>query len=147
MRLTAFFFTCLLVTSFYITPSLAQEEGEYLHMKEMYLKFDGGGATATVYFDLDIFGDLYVFTFGSRHLEPVLLQMFFDFDDIHIQEIGRDNAVISLDNISRKNDNYYFFNEKKLGLGVDELVVMYPSGSSKTFKNVHAIPNLFYETQ
>ena len=76
MRLVALVFTCLLVASFFLTPALAQEEGEYLHIKEMSLRFDGNDAIATIYFDLDLFGDFYVFAFGSRHLEPEIVNFF-----------------------------------------------------------------------
>ncbi len=145
MRLVALLFACLLITSLALTPALAQEEGEYLHIKEMSLRFDGDDATATIYFDLDLFGDLYVFAFGSRHLEPELVKVFSDFDDIHVGEIGREKAVISLNNVSQKSDELYLFNEKELGLNVDDLTVIYPSGPSKSLSNVHVIPNLFYE--
>ncbi len=60
-------------------------------------------------------------------------------------EIGREKAVISLNNVSQKSDELYLFNEKELGLNVDDLTVIYPSGPSKSLSNVHVIPNLFYE--
>lgn len=145
MRLVSLIFTCMFIASFFLVPALAQEEGEYLHIKEMSLRFDGDDATATIYFDLDLFGDIYIFAFGSRHLEPELAKVFSDFDDFQVRELGRDNAVIFLNNVSRKSDEFYLFTEKELGLGVEDLVIIYPSGPSKSLSNVRVIPNLFYE--
>ena len=146
MRLVALLLSCLFITALFLTPACAQEDGEYLHIKEMSLRFDGDDATATIYFDLDLFGDLYVFAFGSRHLEPELVKVFSDFDELQVREIGRDTAIVSLNNVSHKSDEVYLFNEKELGLIVEDFTVIYPSGPSKSFSNVHVIPNLFYES-
>jgi len=145
MRLVVLLITCLVLTSFFLTPALAQEDGQYFHINEMSLRFDGEDATATIHFDLDLFGVLYVFAFGSRHLEPELEEVFMDFDDLQVREIGRDKAVIYLSNVSHKTDDFYLFDEKELGAVVDDLTLLYPSGPSKTLTNAHMIPNLFYE--
>lgn len=145
MRLMTIVLVCLLVISFTFPSALAQEEGEYLHIERMFLQFDDQDAIATLYFDLDLFGDIYVFAFGARHLEPELERIFIDFDEIRIREIGRDKAVIDLSNVSRKNDEFYLFDEKKMGVMIDDLTILYPAGPSKHLNDVSVIPNLFYE--
>ncbi|MDK2892762.1 hypothetical protein [Methanohalophilus sp.] len=145
MRQVAIIFICIIITSLFLTPAVAQEESACIHIKEMYLRFDGDDATVTIYFDMDLFGDLYVFAFGSRHLEPELIKIFSIFDDLEIRKIGMDNAVIELANVSRQTDSYYLFDERELGTEVEELIILYPSGPNMRFNDVSEIPPLFYE--
>jgi hypothetical protein len=145
MRLAALSFVCLFIAVSVPAPALAAEEGHYLGIRQMSLTFDGSDATATVYFDLDMFGDIYILAFGSRHLEPELQAVFVNFDDVTIREIGRDKAVIDLGNVSRKSENYYLFPERELGKTVGELTLIYPTGSPKHLTDVSVIPYLYYE--
>ncbi|MCD4703584.1 MAG: hypothetical protein K8R64_04730 [Methanosarcinaceae archaeon] len=127
-------------------PAYAMDEGgQYLHIDQMVLRFDHTDATVTLNYDLDIFAKVYVFAFGSRHLKPELEEIFFNYENVKMVEIGHDHAVIFLKDASRKSDMFYLHDQRELGATISSLYVYYPVGPSKNIRNTNVVPNLFYE--
>lgn len=121
------------------------EGGQYIHIDQMVLRFDHTDATVILNYDLDVFAKVYVFAFGSRHLEPELGKIFFDYENVEIIEIGHDHAVVLLKNASRKSDMFYLHDQRELGAAIGSLDIQYPVGPSKNIRNTDSVPNLFYE--
>ncbi|WP_462272432.1 hypothetical protein [Methanohalophilus sp.] len=147
MRISAFILVILLLLCS-VSGALAAEDGEdYIHISSMQVRFSGTDATVDLFYDLDFFGDMYVFALGSRHLKPEFEGFFYDFEEFKVLEIGRSHSRFLLKNVSRESENFYLHDEKKLGRQVGSLVVIYPAGPSKAMGSVDSIPNLFYEKQ
>jgi len=123
----------------------ASEDYQYLHVNQMQVRFDRTDAVVTVSYDLDFFSEIYVFILGSRNLEPTLKQVFSDFEDVAVVEIGRQHAVFTLRNVSRDSGDYYLHDSHELGTSVDLLKLEYPDGTSKDIAHANATPNTFYK--
>ena len=147
MRISGLILVILLL-SCSVSGSLAAEDGgDYIHISTMQVRFSDTDATVDLFYDLDFFGDMYVFALGSRHLKPEFEAFFYDFEELKVVELGRAHSRFVLKNVSRESDNFYLHDEKKLGRQVGSLVVIYPAGPSKAMGSVDSIPNLFYEKQ
>lgn len=119
-------------------------EGNYIHLDRVELTFDGLDADVSVHYQLSPFAQTYIFLFGSRHLEPKIDEIFFDFEDPRILEIGRKEAAIRITNISRQSDNYFLHDTHKLGTRPDMLILIYPDGTRKNTPNAAVTPDTFY---
>lgn len=138
--------TLLLLCS--VSGALAAEDGrDYIHISSMQVRFSGTDATVDLFYDLDFFGDVYIFALGSRHLKPEFEAFFYDFEEFKVIELGRGHSRFLLKNVSRESENFYLHDEKKLGRQVGSLVAIYPAGPSKDMGSMDSIPNLFYEKQ
>lgn len=147
MKVLSFLVIVILLSSVSI-PVLAQEaEGnnDFMHFDRIVMRFDETDAYVTVTYDLDTFARMYVLAFGTRHLESSFVQIFSEYEETEIEEIGYDTAVITLKNISRSSDSYYLHEGHDLGTTIHSLQVIYPGGSSKTYTDVTKTPNIFYD--
>ncbi|WP_129582648.1 hypothetical protein [Methanolobus psychrotolerans] len=81
---------------------------------------------------------------GAYNLEPAIGDLFWDFDDMEVLDIGKDNAVVFVKDVSRKNDEYYLHDSHELGDTVDILTIVYPDGSSRTILDASETPDTFY---
>lgn len=135
----------LLVMSFISAPVTAETENpQYIHYKQMTMRFSETNATATISFKLDTFAQAYTLLMGSHNLDGEIKNMFSDFGDVTISEIGKDYAILSISNVSRLSDGYYLHDSKKLGSSVDLLILIYPTGASKQIRNAESTSNIFY---
>ena len=128
-----------------LPTSAVPEEGRYLHVKQMEVEFDRTDAMVTISYNLDFFADIYAFILGSRNLEPAFEQIFFDFENVEVTEIGRNHAVIMLTDVSRQNDDYYLHDQHRLGIMIDSLILVYPDGSIKNIQHTNTTPNTFFK--
>ena len=147
MRISGLILVILLLSCSVSGALAAEDGGGYIHISSMQVRFSGTDATVDLFYDLDFFGDMYVFALGSRHLKPEFEAFFYDFEELKVVELGRAHSRFLLKNVSRESENFYLHDEKKLGRQVDSLVVTYPTGSSKAMGSTDSIPNLFYEKQ
>ncbi len=128
-------------------PALAQEveeENDFMHFDRMVMRFDETNAYVTVTYDLDMFARVYVLAFGTRHLESSFENIFSEYEEAEIEEIGYDTAVITLKDVSRSSESYYLHDGQELGTSIHSLQVIYPGGTSKTLTDVTKTPNIFY---
>ncbi len=130
-----------------VSPGVNTEqfrEGKYIHINSMVIEFDKTDADVQIQYHLSPFAQVYIFLFGSRHLEPKIEEIFFDFDNIEVQKIGRTIAVIHIKDISRQNDEYYLHDSRIIGMQPDVLTLVYPDRTRKNIEHAKATPYLFY---
>ncbi|MGM0772005.1 MAG: hypothetical protein ACQESU_10455 [Halobacteriota archaeon] len=141
------FLVLLLVLSSASVTALAQENDEntdFMHFDRMVMRFEETDAYVTINYDLDTFARMYVLAFGTRHLESSFEDIFSEYEEAEIIEIGYNNAAIRLKNVSRSSGNYYLHDSQGLGTNIKSLQVIYPGGASKTLTSVTGTPNIFY---
>src|SRR5271169_4784804 len=91
----------LLAEKFFQEVSTEQfREGKYIHIKSVEIEFNKANANVNVTYRLSPFAEAYIFLFGSKHLEPKVKEIFADFRDVEIIEIGSNRALLLVPNIS-----------------------------------------------
>jgi hypothetical protein len=138
------FILVIAIISVSMTGYALNEEGQYLHLRQMDIKFEGTDAEVTFYYELDMFSRVYVFLLGSYNLQPTIENVLFDFEQTEVRELGRNHAVVYVHNISRQNSEYYLHDSRALGAKVDTLTMIYPDGSSRSVPGATATPYTFY---
>lgn len=127
-----------------VSPGIGDDqfrEGKYIHLDSMEIAFSKTDADINIEYHLSPFAQAYIFLFGSKYLEPKIKEIFFDFDNLEIKEIGRTSASIHVKGISRLSDGYYLHESRKLGISTDVLTVIYPGGTRRNTENAKATPN------
>ncbi|MDD3043379.1 MAG: hypothetical protein PHW56_10660 [Methanosarcinaceae archaeon] len=119
-------------------------EGDYIRLERVEMAFNGTGADVSVHYQLSPFAQTYMFLFGSKHLEPKIDKIFFDFEDPKILEIGRKEAMVRITNVSRPQDEYFLHESHKLGMQPDMLVLIDPKGKHTNIANAAFTPDTFY---
>lgn len=131
-----------------VSPGVNTEqfrEGKYIHLDSMVIEFNKTDAEVQIKYHLSPFAQVYMFMFGSKHLEPKIEDVFFDFENIEVQRIGRTSALIHVKDISRQNDEYYLHDARKLGMQPDVLTLVYPDGTRQNIEHAEATQDIFYE--
>ncbi len=121
------------------------EEGSFIHFDQVVMNFDRADAKVTVYYELDLFAQIYVIAFGTQHIEYSFQELFHNYKHLEIMEIKPNQASLILHNVSRQSSGYYLHDQKALGNTVGNLLIIYPKGPTKTLYNASMVPNLFYE--
>ena len=142
--------TGLLLSSMFMTVGTASAEPpRYLEVKSITMTLEGQDATFDIKYKLDTIAKMYVLLFGTGSIEPAIYDLFDDFDNIQILSIREDNAVVKVRNVSyhdpEQGGNILFHDSHNLGTTVDTFIVVYPSGVERTFSDVSATPNTFFE--
>ena len=108
MKFTAFLVIALIISllSFSASNDLISNGEEYIHFKQVTMRFQGTDAVISISYGLDMFSSMYISLMGAHNLESPIDTFFSDFGDVEILEIGRDNAVIFAKDVSRKNDAF-----------------------------------------
>ncbi|MGB9940577.1 hypothetical protein [Methanosarcina sp.] len=119
-------------------------EGKYIHVDTMEIAFSKTDAQISIEYHLSPFAQAYIFLFGSKHLEPKIEEIFFDFENVKVQEIGRTSALIQVKGISRQSEEYYLHESREFGMAPDVLTVVYPEGARRNIEHAKATPNTFY---
>lgn len=130
-----------------VSPGIDNEqfrEGKYIHIDTMEIQFNKTDAKANVKYHLSPFAEMYIFLFGSKHMEPKLKEIFFEFPDVSVQKIERASATIEIKNVARKSDEFYLHDSCKLGVQPDLLTIVYPDGTRRNYEDAKATPNTFY---
>ncbi|MDO9518513.1 MAG: hypothetical protein Q7J10_10785 [Methanosarcinaceae archaeon] len=139
----------LLIAAFALVimpSSTVIEDEQFIHITQMVVTFEKADGIVEITYDLDPFAKAYVFLLGSRNLGPTFENIFFEFEDVEIIEIGQNHAMIMLKNISRQSGDYYLHDSHELGVSVDVLTFVYPDGSTKQLVNTHKTQNTFYSS-
>lgn len=130
-----------------VSPGIDMDEfreGRYIHLDQVIIEFDKTDAEVSIEYHLSPFAQVYMFLFGSRHLEPKINEVFFDFDEVTIQEIGRTHAKVLVKDISRQSSEYYLHDSRQLGIKPDTLTLVFPDGTRRNAENAKETPNTFY---
>jgi hypothetical protein len=130
-----------------VSPGIDTEEfreGKYIHLDQVTIKFDKTDAEVSIEYHLSPFAQVYMFLFGSSHLEPKINEIFFNFSEVTIQEIGRTHAKVLVKDISRQSNDYYLHDTRQLGMKPDMLTLVFPDGSRRNAENAKETPNTFY---
>ncbi len=130
-----------------VSPGVNMEqfrEGKYIHIDSMEIDFNKTDADAKITYHLSPFAQVYMFMFGSKHLEPKIKEIFFDFENIEILRIGRTSALIHINNISRQNGEYYLHDSRELGMQPDILTLVFPDRTRQSIEHAKATQNVFY---
>ncbi len=107
------------------------------------MRLDEGNATFEVNYTLEMFTKLYVIALGCKHIEPELVSLLGDFNNVTTVRADPDSASLMARDAGKYNSGYYLFESRPLGERVDKLTVVYPDGRPKTFYNVTSTPNVF----
>ena len=67
----------------------------------MEIAFNKTNADVSIEYRLSPFAQVYIFLFGSKNLEPKIKEIFSDFENIEIKNIGRTSASIEVKNVSK----------------------------------------------
>lgn len=115
----------------------------YFYVKDINMRLDNSNATFEVNYTLEMFTKLYVIALGCKHIEPDLISLLGDFDNVTTVRADPDSASLMARGAGKYNSGYYLFESRPLGERVDKLTVIYPDGRPKIFYNVTATPNVF----
>ncbi len=111
------------------------------------MEFQGADAVFTLDYDLDFLAKIYVMAFGSVKIVPEIEARFasFDEDDVTIEQLDYEQAVVVVKNVSHYDNEYYFHNPHDFGITMEKLVVDPPDGSPRVYLNTNSTPSIFYE--
>lgn len=130
-----------------VSPEVNTEqfrEGKYIHIDSMVIEFDQTDADVQIKYHLSPFAQVYMFMFGSKHLEPKIEDIFFDFENIEVLKIGRTSALIHINDVSRQNDEYFLHDSRELGMQPDILTLVYPDNTRQSIEHAKDTPDIFY---
>lgn len=111
---------------------------------QMDVYFRNENATADIEYEVGFFSQLFIFFFGSRHLDPYLSELLSDFDEYRVVSVHGTVATVELINASRAAGEYYLHDKHFLGYEVNQLILYYPDNKMLTFYNATETPNTFY---
>jgi hypothetical protein len=119
-------------------------EGKYIHIDSVVIEFNKSNANVYVEYHLSPLAEVYIFLFGSKHLEPKIKEIFADFGDVKILTVESNSASLLVSNISQKSDKFYLHESRKLDVQPDILTLVYPDGIRRNILNTNFTPNTFY---
>ena len=111
------------------------------------MEFQGADAVFTLDYNLDFLAKIYVMAFGSAKIMPEIEAQFasFDEDNVTIERLDYEQAVVVVKNVSHYDNEYYFHNPHDFGITIEQLVVDPPDGPPRAYWNTNSTPSLFYE--
>ena len=135
----------LLVLSLLLTMPAAS--AGCVKVTEMLMEFQREDAIFTVYYDIETLPLIYILAFGSAKIVPEIEAPFapFDADDVIIERLDYEQAVVVVKNVSDYNKGYYFHNPHELGITIKKLVVDPPDRLPRTHLNTNTTPSLYYK--
>jgi hypothetical protein len=126
-------------------PALADRGRDYIQVQEVTMSLQDGDAVFDVKFSLDTFAKIYVLALGTKYIEPELMDLFSDFDNVTVRKSGPNMAVLVSKGAGDFRSGYYLYDSRDLGYQVPKLTVVYPGRLSRTFYQVSATPSVFSE--
>jgi hypothetical protein len=142
-------FIGILISLFILSlGSASAEMPDYIKIKNINMELHGTDATFTVNYELDAVARIYILMLGSSSLEPVIDDLFHEFNNVSTISTMYDHAVVKATDVTYQNPeqglNYYFHDSCPFGTTVN-LYVKFPSGVEREHLNVICTPNLFFE--
>lgn len=135
----------LLMLSFLLTVPAAS--AGCINVTETLMEFNGTNGVFTIYYDIEILPKIYIIAFGGVNIVPEVEAQFasFDKEDVRIQRLDYERAVVVVKNVSFYNKGYYFHNPHNFGMNLSKLVVDPPDRLPRTYLNTNSTQSLFYE--
>ena len=127
-----------------LPSSTVTDDEQFIHINRMVMTFEKTDSIVEITYDLDPFAKTYVFLLGSRNLKPTFEQIFFEFEEVTITDIGQNHAVVMLKNVSRHSGDYYLHDSRELGAKVDLLTFIYPDRTTRQLEHTSHTQNTFY---
>ncbi len=131
-----------LITLLVFTIGLGMSE-DYLYIKDINMCLNEGNATFEMNYTLETFTKFYVLALGCKYIEPNLISMFGNFNNLTTIRADPDSAALLAEGAGKYNSGYYLFESRPLRAKVAKLTVIYPEGRPKTFYNISSTPNVF----
>ncbi len=118
-----------------------------VQVTETLMEFQKEDAVFTVYYDIEILPKIYIMAFGSAKIVPEIEAQFapFDENDVTIERLDYERAVVVVRNVSHYNKGYYFHNPHELGITIKKLVVDPPDSLPRIYLNTNTTPSLYYK--
>jgi hypothetical protein len=132
-----------------LSPEINTEqfrEGKYIHVDSIEIDFDKTDANVDMHYRLSAFAEVYMFLFGSKNLEPKIREIFANFTEVKVLQIGRNSTSLQITNISRKKDQYYLHDARVFGVSPDVLTLVSPQGTRR-LENPSSTGDFFYLDQ
>jgi len=126
--------------AFTIYPVMGEN---YFYVNDINMRLDDGNATFEVNYTLEMFTKLYVIALGCKYIEPDLISLLGNFNNLTTIRADPDSASLMASGAGKYNSGYYLFESRPLGERVDKLTVVYPEGRPRTFYNMTSTPNVF----
>ena len=117
-----------------------------VHVTRTLMEFQGTDAMFTLDYDLDFLAKIYVMAFGSAKIVPEIEARFasFDEDNVTVERLDYEQAVVVVKNVSHYDNEYYFHNSHDFGITIEKLVMDPPDGPPRVYLNTNSTPSLFY---
>jgi hypothetical protein len=115
----------------------------YFYVKDVNMRLNEGNATFEINYTLELFTKLYVIALGCKYIEPDLISILGNYNNVTTIKADPDSASLMAKGAGKYNSGYYLFESRPLGTRVDRLTVVYPEGRPKTFYNMTSTPNVF----
>jgi hypothetical protein len=116
----------------------------YLYVKDIDMHLnEEGNAVFNMNYTLEFFTKFYVLAMGCKYIEPDLVSLFSDFDNVTTVSANPDSATLVAWGAGKYNSGYYLYESRPLGSKIAKLTVVYPEGQAKTFYNATSTPNVF----
>jgi len=135
----------LLMIFILAAPALAERGREYIQVREVTMSLEDGDAVFDVKFGLDPLARLYVLALGTKHIEPELIDLFYDFGNVTVTRTEPHRAVLVSRGAGELKSGYYLYDSRLLRHEVPKLTVIYPERLTRTFYQVSATPSVFSE--
>jgi len=142
--------TGLLLSSIFLTVgTVSADPPRYLHVESITMTLEGPDATFDIEYELNMIARMYVLFLGTGSIEPAIYDIFNDFDNVEVQSVREDNAVVKVRNVSyhdpEQGGNMFFHDSHNLGTNVGTFKLLFPSGVERIFYDVSATPNTFFK--
>jgi hypothetical protein len=117
-----------------------------VHVTRTLMEFQGTDAMFTLDYDLDFLAKIYVMAFGSAKIVPEIEARFASFDenDVTIERLDYEQAVVVVKNVSHYDNEYYFHNSHDFGITIEKLVMDPPDGPPRVYLSTNSTPSIFY---
>lgn len=141
MRSASVVVALIALMAFTVCPVMGEN---YLYVKEVNMRLnDSGNAVFEMNYTLETFTRFYVLALGCRYIEPGLVSLFNNFNNVTTVSADPESATLVARGAGKYNSGYYLYESRPLGARIAKLTVVYPEGRPKTFYNMTSTPNVF----
>jgi hypothetical protein len=137
-----FAFSLLLIIFSMTIPVKATDA--YFVVDDITMTLTGADAIFVLNYTLDSFAKLYVLALGAAYIEQDLKSILKSYQDVTTVRVDMNSAEMLVKNAGKNSSGYYLFDSRPMGSSVAKFTVVYPSGLTRTFRNVTSTPNVFY---
>lgn len=141
--------TGLLLLTILFPGTASAKPPRYMDVESITMTLEGPDATFHIKYKLDLIAKMYILLLGTGSMEPAVLDLFNDFENVEVLSIREDYAVVKTRNVSYRNTeqggNMFFHESHNLGTTIETFTIVFPSGVKRTFSDVTNTQNTFFE--